>query len=59
MSEQKCEHSYVHLETIRYTEAGGYSTKYVRVDRYYCQRCLDTKEFRRSDYEREIPEWYR
>lgn len=55
----KCEHNFVHQETIKYTEDGEYSTHYVRVDRYYCQRCLKTEELRNSGYARKTPEWYR
>lgn len=55
----KCEHKFVHLETIRYSKFMDYSTYYVRIDRFFCEQCLLQEEKRCDTYSRETPEWYR
>jgi hypothetical protein len=56
----QCDHKYVHLETSRWHDSGGgYQTRWVRIDRFFCERCLKTRELRRDEYSREQPEWYR
>ena len=54
----KCEHKFMHFETIRHNQYAGYSTHYTRVDRFYCERCLHEEEKRRETYSRDVPEWY-
>lgn len=37
---------------------GGYNIHYVRVDLFFCERCLEQAERRREEYAREKPEWW-
>lgn len=55
----ECDHVWEHLETIKYTEAGGYNIQYVRIDTFYCKKCLEYKNIKKDEYARESPEWYR
>ena len=62
MSETKqaeCSHKFVHLDTARWTRYSDYNTKFVRVDKFFCERCLETKELRKEEYSRDTPDWYR
>lgn len=56
-----CEHSFVFLRTAKFTDSNGvsYNTKYTRIDYYFCERCLEYKEVRKEDWQREAPDWYR
>ena len=56
---EECNHNYQHLDTTKYTTDAGYNTTFVRVDRYYCTKCLDQKQLKREATTRETPEWYR
>ena len=54
------EHKFVHLRTAKWIgNDGGYSTQFIRVDTFFCERCLDQKEVRKETYSRDTPEWYR
>lgn len=59
MSAEFCQHSWRHLETCRWTDMGGYNTTFHRVDRFYCEKCLATKDKKKTGTQRETPEWYR
>jgi len=55
---QECKHKWVHLETIKRVESHGYQSEYIKIDRFFCEKCLEQKETRKSEYSRETPEWY-
>jgi len=63
-----CEHLFRHLETKRLKESKFNNDKqmegtyYICIDRFYCQKCLDIKEVRESEYIKvfnKIPKWFR
>jgi len=55
-----CEHNWQFMETVRWTDAsGGYTTEYTRIDRFFCSKCLERKEQKKSEHCRDTPEWYR
>ena len=63
-----CEHLYRHLETQRLKDSKFtkdkqlIGTNYIRLDRFYCQKCLDIQEIRKEEYVgmyNLIPEWAR
>lgn len=55
----KCDHSFVHLESRFRAEAGGYSTHYIRTDTFFCQKCLEYRNLTKDEWSRERPEWWR
>lgn len=58
MDQNTCEHKYVHLETIKKQEYGSFHTKYIMLDRFFCERCLEEKVVEKHEYSRERPVWY-
>lgn len=64
MSEEKCEHKFVHLrnESFKRT-ASRYSWEFVSIDYFFCEKCLEEKvvrkEIRLGDHElpHKLPDW--
>jgi len=60
----ECEHKWVHLETIkssltRVCEATCRREKiWQKTDRFYCEKCLETTEKRRSECSQIQPDWF-
>lgn len=38
---------------------GSFSAKFVRIDRFFCQKCLHTEEKRQEGSHRDTPDWYK
>ena len=57
-SAEDCDHKYVHLETVKRTESGAYQIRWIRIERYYCERCLESCDVKKEHWSRERPEWY-
>ena len=38
---------------------GNYNTHYVRVDEFFCEKCLGREEKRFDEYKREAPHWFK
>jgi hypothetical protein len=55
---ENCEHKFVHLETIKKDKYDRDCVSYLRIDRFYCEKCLEQKEIRKEELRRERPEWY-
>jgi predicted metal-dependent hydrolase len=56
----QCEHRFVHYDTKNnkeYFVTTGMSL-YTRIDYFYCEKCLEEKEKRKSESSRYAPEWY-
>lgn len=54
-----CDHKFVFLRSAKRTgNAGHYNTHFIRVDAFFCERCLECKEIRKEDFARETPDWY-
>ncbi|QDV86948.1 beta-glucosidase [Planctomycetes bacterium TBK1r] len=54
-----CEHRFVHLDTKKKDcYGGGYQTHFVRVDRFFCEKCLEEKVIKKDEYSRDTPEWF-
>lgn len=54
---EECEHEYSHLETKQIQE-NGHVPHWIRIDYFFCVKCLDEKEKRKSETNRYKPEWY-
>lgn len=54
------EHRYVLLDTGKTSRSdAGYQIKYQRVDRFFCEVCLETKEIVREEWSSNgPPNWY-
>jgi hypothetical protein len=60
MEQTQCQHVWRHLETVRWTENdGGYNTRFIRIDRYWCEKCLATEDKKQDGLSRDTPDWYR
>ena len=55
-----CEHKYVHLDTSRNCESQrhGYNKQWKRIDRFFCEKCLEIETKIRTACEMDEPEWY-
>jgi hypothetical protein len=65
--ESGCEHRFVHLDTRKVEGKPGsiglYSTEnWMRIDRYFCEKCLETKFVRREasyyEHQNNPPDWW-
>lgn len=54
-----CDHKFSHVRTAKWTEDGSYQTRFVRVDTFFCERCLKCREVKKEEYSRDTPDWYR
>jgi hypothetical protein len=55
-----CSHKFAFLRSAKYTDnSGSYNTKYVRIDTFFCERCLVYKKIKKEDYSRDTPDWYK
>ncbi len=60
MTQPQCDHQFVHLETVKHEDfRGTYSTRFVRIDRFFCEKCLHVEEKKREEHSRDTPEWYK
>jgi hypothetical protein len=51
---------WVFLRTAKWVDdSGGYQSRFLRVDTFYCDGCLEQKEVKREEYSRDTPDWYR
>ena len=59
-----CNHNFKFLETIKHKYAedyyyGCWHYKFLRIDKYYCTKCLEQKEIKKSSCDcSSVPEWY-
>lgn len=53
-----CEHKFVHFETFKSRESGIYQTGWKRVDRFFCEKCLEYKDVEQMEWSRDKPIWY-
>jgi len=54
------EHEFLHIETIykkNWPGTGMY--QYIRIDRFYCRTCLETREVVKSECSRSEPDWWK
>jgi hypothetical protein len=60
MTGEICNHKWVHLDTYTHikTYPHGYSCLYTKVDRFYCEHCLQTREIKKEECCLDKPEWY-
>ena len=56
----KCQHEFVFLRSAKWAEtSGGYNDEYFRLDTFFCSKCLEQKEVKKSECCRATPDWYR
>lgn len=56
----QCNHKWVHLDTFTNykTYPHGYSCLYTKIDRFYCEQCLEIKEIKKEECSVDKPDWY-
>lgn len=62
MENEKCDHEYFHESTHYNSQESGYRMrKFMRLDVYYCHKCLDKKDVERSGRadSDDAPMWWR
>lgn len=56
-----CNHKFIHLETEAFSESTGrYMITWKRIDRFYCEKCLEEKEIikrHESVDSHNLPDW--
>ena len=57
---KESEHKLVILDTKKFRESAGYQDRFVRVDRFYCEKCGEIITKRKEGYARYQNEldWY-
>jgi len=56
---KKCDHKFVHLDTNTWTDtSGAYQIGWFRIDRFFCEKCLEEKSVKKEEWARDKPEWY-
>jgi len=59
-SDNQCEHKFEFLRTAKWTDySGSFNTGFFRIDTFYCTKCLEQKEVKKSELVRDTPDWYR
>ena len=54
-----CGHKWVHTDTRKpKLEASGNQYHYIRIDQFFCEKCLKTETVRRSEYAYDTPDWF-
>lgn len=61
MKDIECKHKWVFRESIYNSDCTThvYSTKYIKIDYYYCEKCLEEKQKEKHEYCREMPIWFK
>jgi hypothetical protein len=55
-----CTHKFVHFDTTYKTSKEGYHSYYwKRIDRFYCERCLELKDVVREQISEYSPDWWK
>lgn len=54
----KHEHKFIFIESIKRRERAGHNDLFRKIDRFFCERCLETREVEKHEYSRDIPDWY-
>ena len=56
---EPCEHKWVWRNASKRNDrGGGYNTHFIRVDYYFCEKCLEQKEVKLDDWSRDTPLWF-
>ncbi len=60
---KSCEHKFVHLETVKEKPRGIPNTYSIlgwkRIDRFFCEKCLEQKEFvKTAPHYEDTPDWF-
>lgn len=55
-----CEHEYVFQSTRKWNDSSyTYNIYWVKVDEYFCKKCLEKRDITKSEYSRDCPDWYK
>lgn len=56
----KCEHRWIFMETVRQPGYSGYGSRdWKRIDRFYCEKCLEFKErIQKEQGYKSKPDWF-
>ncbi len=54
-----CNHKYIHLDTSKWSRSETYNFLFVRVDRFFYEKCLDERVKERKEYSRDTPDWFK
>ncbi len=56
---EDCEHKFVYIDSKKWISRGGYRPfEYTKVNRFFCEKCLQTKEIERKEVSWGEPDWY-
>lgn len=54
-----CEHKFIYMETNKsHHYDGPFNTHWIRIDRFFCEKCLEYRDKKQEDWSRDKPEWY-
>lgn len=55
---EKCQHKFIHLDTVKQHKNTPYQISWHRTDIFYCEKCLEIKEIAKVEDSRSKPNWY-
>jgi hypothetical protein len=57
---RSCNHKWIHLDTNKTIEDHypSWCKTYKKIDRFYCENCLETKEIIKKECTMDKPDWY-
>lgn len=54
----KCTHKFVHIDTVYKKEYVSFGYTYIRIDRFFCEKCLEEQIKKKEESQRMRPDWY-
>jgi len=54
----ECEHKFIYRDTARSDAYEGFNSHYLRVDYFFCEKCLKITESKQETRSRDCPPWY-
>lgn len=57
--EGKCNHEFGYMRSVQKVfDTGGFEKKFVRIDFFFCKKCLEEKMKEKSEYAIDPPIWF-
>ncbi|MFV0500047.1 MAG: hypothetical protein ACK5MH_00460 [Bacteroidales bacterium] len=61
-NKNQCKHKWIFMESVCRTKKYDYYVEYIRVDLFFCEKCLEQKQVKKEAgqrYEESTPDWYK
>lgn len=61
-NKNQCKHKWIFMESVCRTKKYDHYVEYIRVDLFFCEKCLEQKQVKKEAgqrYEEFTPDWYK